>query len=112
MAYSEDLASRVRSLLAAQAELREQKMFGGLTFMVGGHMCCGVVGDELMVRVGPAQYGAALDQPHARMIDFTGRPMAGMVMVAAAGLVVDADLVAWVARGLAFVSTLSPKERR
>lgn len=111
MAYSEELASRVRPLLAAQTDLREQKMFGGLTFMVGGHMCCGVLGDELMVRVGPAQYSAALEQPHARMIDFTGRPMAGMVMVATAGLAADTDLAAWVERGLAFVTALPPKTR-
>jgi len=109
MAYDENLALRVRPLLAEQSDLREQKMFGGLTFMVGGHMCCGIVGDELMVRVGPAQYGAALDQPHARMIDFTGRPMNGMVMVAPPGFAADADLAAWVARGVAFAGALPPK---
>lgn len=75
MAYEETLAQRVRALLVEQEELRERKMFGGLAFMLRGNMCCGIVGDELMVRVGPEQYGGALAQPHARMIDFTGRVM-------------------------------------
>jgi TfoX N-terminal domain len=66
MAYDESLAGRVRALLADQTELSERKMFGGLAFMVRGNMCCGIVGEELMVRVGPEQYAAALAQPRAR----------------------------------------------
>jgi hypothetical protein len=109
MAYDEALALRVRPLLAEQEDLREQKMFGGLAFMVGGHMCCGIVGDELMVRVGPAQYGEALARPHARALDFTGRPMKGMVIVAVEGVESDQLLTDWVGRGLAFVASLPPK---
>ena len=84
-------------------------MFGGLAFMLRGNMCCGIVGDELMVRVGPEQYGAALAQPHARMIDFTGRPMTGMVMVATEALSSDEYLAAWVAQGVAYAGSLPAK---
>ena len=109
MAYDEDLGARVRSALAGTAGLTERKMFGGLAFLVQGHMCCGVVGNELMVRVGPDAYADALAQPHAREMDFTGRPMKGMVMVAAGGFAARADLARWVRRGLAFVTALPPK---
>jgi TfoX/Sxy family transcriptional regulator of competence genes len=109
MAYNEDLAARVRALLAEQADLSERKMFGGLAFMVQGNMCCGIVREELMVRVGPERYAAALTQPHAREIDFTGRPMTGMVMVAPDGLASDVELEEWVGQALAFASSLPPK---
>lgn len=107
MAYDERLADRVRDLLA-EREVREQKMFGGLAFMVSGHMCCGLLGDELMVRVGPAGYADALSRPAAREMDFTGRPMRGIVMVGPSGLRGRA-LSPWVQRGLDFVDTLPPR---
>lgn len=109
MAYDETLAQRVRVLLVEQEALRERKMFGGLAFMLRGNMCCGIVGDELMVRVGPERYGAALAQPHARMIDFTNRPMTGMVMVATEALGSDEHLVAWVMQGVAYAGSLPAK---
>ena len=70
-------------------------MFGGLAFMLAGHMFCGVVKDTLMVRLGPEGVGRALGQPHMRPMDFTGRPMKGMVFVDPAGLHGDA-LRQWV----------------
>jgi hypothetical protein len=109
MAYDETLANRVRTLLTDQPGVTERKMFGGLAFMLQGNMCCGIVHDELMVRVGADQYGAALAQPHAREIDFTGRPMTGMVMVAQPGFESDVDLEAWVQRGVRFTTTLPAK---
>jgi len=109
MAYDESLAGRVRALLAEQTELSERKMFGGLAFMVRGNMCCGIVGEELMVRVGPEQYTAALAQPHAREMDFTGRPMRGMVMVANDGLASDEALERWIRQCILFVSSLPSK---
>ena len=109
MAYDETLAQRVRALLDEQEELSERKMFGGLAFMLRGNMCCGIVGNELMVRVGPEQYGVALAQPHARMIDFTGRPMTGMVMVSAEALGSDEHLDVWVAQGVAYAGSLPAK---
>ena len=109
MAYNEDLAHRLRGALAAQGGVSERKMFGGLVIMVNGHMCCGVMGDELMVRVGPAQHDAALALPHARMMALGGRPMRGMIIVDAEGAAGDEELAAWVGRGLAFVASLPPK---
>ena len=109
MAYDESLARRVRVHLADESDLYERKMFGGLAFMVRGNMCCGIVGDELMVRVGPVQYAAALAQSHAREMDFTGRPMTGMVMVATEGLSSDAALEEWIRQAITFVSSLPPK---
>jgi TfoX/Sxy family transcriptional regulator of competence genes len=109
MAYDEALANRVRSELDGAAGLTERKMFGGLAFLVHGHMACGLVGDELMVRVGADAYDEALAQPEARAMDFTGRPMRGMVMVSAAGVASRRDLARWVARGARFVATLPPK---
>lgn len=112
MAYDETLAARVRAALAAQpgGAAEEKKMFGGLCFLVGGHMACGIVKDELMVRVGPEAYADALARPHAREMDFTGRPLKGMVYVAAPGLHSDADLAAWVAQGAAHARAQPPKK--
>jgi hypothetical protein len=84
-------------------------MFGGLAFMINGHMCVGLIGDDLMVRVGPEGYAEALAHPHTRPMDFTGRPMKGYVYVAPMGYQADDDLRAWVGRGLTFVSRLPPK---
>lgn len=103
MAYDQGLAERVREVLADRVPFSERKMFGGLCFMVEGAMCCGLTQSDFMVRVGPAAYEDALAQPHARPMDFTGRPLRGMVYVAAEGLASDQGLTAWVERGLAFV---------
>ena len=109
MPYNEGLAQRVRATLAEQDAVVEKKMFGGLAFMLNGNMCCGIIRDDLMVRVGPEQYADALVQPHVRELDFTGRPMRGMIVVDADGLRSDADLEVWVRRGVAFVSELPAK---
>lgn len=110
MAYSEDVANRVREVLAdAGVDAVEKRMFGGLAFMLRGHMTVGIVGDDLMVRVGSDAHGDALAQPHAREMDFTGRPMTGLVFVGTEGFAEDADLRAWVRRGLDFTGTLPPK---
>lgn len=81
MAYDEGLAQRVREVLAGRQDLSERKMFGGLCFMLGGNMCAGVIGDELMLRVGPDAWADVLARPHAREMDFTGRTSRGMVYV-------------------------------
>jgi len=84
-------------------------MFGGLAFMVNGHMCCGIVGNDLVVRTGPDRFSEAIRQPHARPMDFTGRPMKGFVYVAPAGYRSDLDLRSWTRRGLDFVLRQAPK---
>ena len=79
MAYDEELAGRVRAVLPRGEAVTEREMFGGVAFMLGGHMFCGIVRDALMARLGPEAADRALDQPHVRPMDFTGRPMTGMV---------------------------------
>lgn len=109
MAYDTDLAARLRDLLAGPLPIAEKEMFGGLAFMMDGHMFVGIIGDQLMVRVGPDQHAAALAQPHVRPMDFSGRPMRGYVYVAADGLIEDAALRSWCELALQFVGTLPPK---
>jgi TfoX/Sxy family transcriptional regulator of competence genes len=108
MAYDEALAVRIRKAVGDGPEISERKMFGGLAVMHNGNMVCGVVGDELMVRVGPDAYNDALAQPHARPMDFTGRPMRGMVYVGVDGIE-GGQLDAWVERGVRYAETLPPK---
>ena len=109
MAYDEDLADRVRALLAGRSGVREQKMFGGMCFMVDGNMACGVSGSELIIRVGKENLEDALLKPHARPFDMTGRPMRGFVHVAAEGLATDHELSEWAGRGITYAESLPPK---
>jgi TfoX/Sxy family transcriptional regulator of competence genes len=109
MGYDEKLAQRLRKILGLRSGMTEKKMFGGLAFLFNGHMFCGIINEDLMVRVGPQQYEAALAQPHARPMDFTGRPLNGYVYVAPAGYQRTSALEQWVQRGMAFVATLPPK---
>lgn len=99
MAYDTELAERVRAALhRATAKTAPHR-----------RMCCGVAGADLVIRVGPARYRAALAEPHARPMDFTGRPLEDFVYVAPAGCRRPADLAKWVRRGVSFVGTLPPK---
>ena len=109
MAYDENLARRVRQVLKGRRGISEKKMFGGLAFMVNGHMACGVIGEDLMVRVGPDAYDAALKKAGARPMDFTGRPMKGMIYVGPQGYRRKPSLEAWVKQGLSFARSLPPK---
>jgi TfoX/Sxy family transcriptional regulator of competence genes len=111
VSYDEKLAGRVRRLMAERKGVAERKMFGGLAFMVGDHMCCGIIEDDLMVRVGPDRYAEALARPHARPMDFTGRPLSGYVYVAPAGYKSERSLSKWVDWGATFVASLPPKKR-
>jgi len=109
MAYDDALADRIRAILLAERDdIREQKMFGGVAFMVGGHMCVGVIREDLMARLGEDGADAALDEPHTRPMDFTGRPMRNMVYVDPAGTTTDEAVRAWIRRALAFVEALPP----
>ena len=102
MAFDEKLAERLRPLFQGKYKVTEKKMFGGLAFMVNGHMCCGIVATDLVVRTGPDAFEQAL-RPHTRPMDFTGRPMKGFVYVASAGYHSDRDLKSWTKIGLDFV---------
>ena len=109
MAYDEGLAQRIREQLHSRPDVEEKKMFGGLCFMVAGHMCCGILGETLMARVGPDQYADALHKPHAREMDFTGKTMKGMLYVAPEGLKSESELQTWLNTCLQFVTQLPPR---
>ena len=112
MAFDERLADRVLTVLADVPEVREQQMFGGIAFLIGGHMACGIVGNDFMLRLGEAGADNALDEPHTRPMDFTGRPMSTMVFIEPAGIRSDQELARWIDRALAYVQTLPPKTSR
>lgn len=108
MAYDENLAQRVREIMAAEETVTERKMFGGLAFMLDGNMACGILGEDLMLRLGPDGGESALASTHVQPMDFTGRPMKGMVFVSPAGLK-GSTLRRWVEKSVAFASGLPPK---
>jgi hypothetical protein len=110
MAYDEALADRVRALVAGEPDLSEQRMFGGLAFLVGGHMSVAVSGQGgLMVRVDPEQLGALLGEPHAQPFEMRGRPLRGWLRVGADGLATERELAPWVERGIAYARSLPAK---
>ena len=109
MAYDETLAERLRKIMKRRKGITEKKMFGGIAFMCNGNMACGVVQTELMVRVGPELYGTYLADQHAREMDFTGKPLKGMLYINAGGITRDADLKTWVERALKFARSLPEK---
>jgi TfoX/Sxy family transcriptional regulator of competence genes len=111
MSYDERLADRVRAILAEHKGISERKMFGGLAFLLDGKMCVGVLNEELVVRAGAAQNAAALKKPHARPMDFTGRPMTGMVYVSPAGVSRGPALMRWVEMGIAGARSATPAKR-
>jgi TfoX/Sxy family transcriptional regulator of competence genes len=109
MAYDEDLADRVREIVPVDAEVTERKMFGGLAFLLNGHMFAGIVGSELMVRIGTEAAQQALELDHVREMDFTGRPMKNMIFVQPAGLEGPA-LEHWVTTAAEYARGLAPKQ--
>jgi TfoX N-terminal domain len=110
MAYDEELAHRIRELLADEHGLTEKAMFGGLAFLLDGNMSVGIASrGGLMVRVGADATDDALARPHTRIFDMGARPMAGWILVDPAGLATKRQLGAWVRRGVAFARTLPPK---
>jgi TfoX/Sxy family transcriptional regulator of competence genes len=112
MPHDAGLAQRIRELLDDDPRIGEKRMFGGVAFLANGNMAVGIIRDELMVRVGPAAHDAAVALPHARPMDFTKRPMRGFVQVAPAGFEEDADLRAWLARGVEFAAKQEQKPAR
>lgn len=109
MAFDEKLGERMGKALQKHG-VEEKRMFGGLCFMLGGHMCCGIIKDELLVRVDPDRFDALLSRPHARIMDFTGRPMKGFIMVEAKGYRTEAALGSWLEEGVKFARSLPPKK--
>ncbi len=109
MAYDTSLAQRIRHLLDARPYITERKMFGGISFMVQGNIACGVLGDELIVRVGPEEQTSVLKEPDVRIFDLTGRPSKSIVMVSSPAFNSRAKLRKWVKRGIDFALTLPAK---
>jgi hypothetical protein len=112
MAYDEGLAERIKNILMETPNLDEKKMFGGLAFMLNDYMFVGIIGENLMARVGPNQYELALKKPFVTPMDFTGRPMKGYVYVQPAGIAEDDELAYWVDLCADFVKTLPPKKAK
>jgi TfoX/Sxy family transcriptional regulator of competence genes len=110
MAYDEELANRVRELVSVEAGLAEQKMFGGLAFLINGNMSVGVSGQGgLMLRVDPAETDALVAKPHARPFEMRGRQMRGWLRVDSEGLRTKRQLEPWVRRGVGYARSLPPK---
>lgn len=110
MAYDVELADRIRELLVSEPGHREKSMFGGLAFLVGGHMALAAGGQGgIMVRVDPVETEALVARPYVTRMVMSGREMDGWLRVEAAGVATDDDLAPWVRRGTDFVATLAPK---
>lgn len=109
MAYDEALADRIRELFSARADVSERKMFGGIAFMVAGNMACGVLGEDLIVRLGDEEAQKALAEDGVRPFDFTGKPMKTTVYVGTERTSEDAGLAEWVEAGADYAASLPPK---
>jgi hypothetical protein len=109
MAFDEKLAERIRQQLAEQNGVVEKRMFGGVVFMLHGHLCVGVYQSALMVRLAPEAMAAALKQPAARPFEMAGRPMKSFLLVDPAGTKTAAGLKKWIAKSVAYAATLPPK---
>lgn len=109
MAYNENLAKRIESRIYSIKELDAKKMFGGIGYMVNGHMAIGVHNDNMIIRVGTENYDELLCKPFAKEFDITGRSMTGWIMVDVNHLESDDDLEFWIKKGIDFASSLPPK---
>jgi TfoX/Sxy family transcriptional regulator of competence genes len=109
MGYDEGLAARIMEQLEGLPSLTEKKMFGGIAFLLSGNMICGILGEDLIVRVGKKQYENAMQKPHTKVFDLTGKPMRGWVTVKPDGFSEDEDLEAWLRQGLDYARSLPAK---
>lgn len=111
MPYDETLADRMRPVLLTRSNVQEKSMFGGIAFLVNGNMCCGIWKDLLVIRLDKEEGTAALQEPHVRVMDITGRPMKGWLFVEKKGYAQDKDLFSWIERAYEFASSLKPKQK-
>lgn len=112
MAYNEQLADRIREALASTKKVKEKEMMGGLTFMVNDKMCVGIIKDEMMCRINPEGQENALEQTGCRMMDFTGRPMKGYVMVDETGMRTKKEFDYWIRLSLEFNKLAKSSKRK
>jgi len=109
MAHDEILAARLRALLEGNDAVVEKRMFGGVAFLVNGNMSVGVHKDWLIARLSAEAAAEALSRPGAKVMDITGRPMKGWLMVAPDGVAAEESLRTWVDESVAFAASLPPK---
>ena len=113
MPYDELLAKRIRNILTPyQKHLEEKRMIGGLCFMYKGKMSCGIVKEDLMVRVVPEKYEPSLKKPHCRVMDFTGKVLKGFLYVDKEGTQTEKQLRSWLELGIEFVDKQGPKAKQ
>lgn len=109
MAYNEKLAEKVKAIIESKPGFDMKKMFGGVCFLLNGNMACGVLNDDLIVRVGLDKHDDLLKLPETKQFDITGRPMKGWVMVSGDKKKIIKNLKDWVERGMSFALKLPPK---
>ena len=109
MAYSEELAERVREAIGGRSGVLERKMFGGIAWMLDGNMACGVIGDGLLVRLDREDAERAMAEPNVGPMEFTGRRMKAFVVVDAAGTADPVELTRWVDAGADYAASLPAK---
>jgi hypothetical protein len=109
MAFDATLAARIRRRLGKRAGLVEKQMFGGVAFLLNGNMCCGVHGEEMIVRLAPGDTEKALAQANTHRFDLTGRPMQGWILVKPQGLATGAALGKWIGIASRYAASLPPK---
>ena len=109
MAYDEVLAERIRPIVAEHGDAVERKMFGGVAWMLGGNMACGVLGDDIAVRLPPEDADRALDEPGTRRFDMTGRPARNFIVIAGDAVRDEEALARWVNAGADYALSLPPK---
>lgn len=109
MSYDQNLTQRIRDYFAGRDDVAEKHMLGGLAFTLGGHMCVGANDHRLMARVGPAQYQSVLQNMHATIMDFTGKPLPGFVYVEPEAIATEKGLHYWIHLCERFVINLPPK---
>lgn len=110
MAFDPVLATRIAAALGGERDVASKRMFGGIAWLVAGHMVCGIVGDDLVLRLGDAGAAKALQRAAVRPMDFTGRPLHSMVYVGPAGVRTERQLAAWLRRALDHARSLPPKQ--
>ena len=112
VAYNERLAERIRGYFRRRKGVEEKRMFGGLCFMLNGHMCCGIEKDRLMVRVASERYETLLKKPHACEMDFTGKPLKGFLFISEAGYRTAAGLARWLDEAVECAKSKPPKKKK
>ena len=109
MSFDRGLEERLYEYFETRNDLVVKKMFGGLCYILSEHMCCAIIGDKIMARVGPYHYSDCLDKPHVTEMDFTGKPVKGLVYILPDGFESDAELKYWINLCVSFVDSLPPK---